>query len=361
MENWESIIFLLASGQGLVLSLALLSPAKNKNKANIFLGLILWVLSLELLSAWGMKVDYFASANAIPYYLLGSYLILPPSIWLYSQMNINSAFKLSKKHLLLFAPAIIETIVEVAMHLYFRYTGDFIRMLDYSLWYFLTELMPIGGIVLALWIFCKKLVPLSNQAKEPLSFQSYLLYINLWSFFAFLCLLTVLWIAGVIIDLPVFGTIELILTVFLFTLGYIGYFKPTIFEVQKISLPIAADVNTFPNFDDEKELARVKRVLKEEALYTRSKLSLEELADKLRLPTRYLSYLINTYHATNFNNFINSYRVEEVIRKIQDPAEQHKTLLALALEAGFSSKSTFNHVFKKHTGHSPSKYLLSHE
>jgi AraC-like DNA-binding protein len=46
------------------------------------------------------------------------------------------------------------------------------------------------------------------------------------------------------------------------------------------------------------------------------------------------------------------------MRKMEDPAEQHKTLLALALESGFNSKSSFNQVFKSLTGQSPSEYLL---
>ncbi|MCE7064554.1 AraC family transcriptional regulator [Dyadobacter sp. CY326] len=71
-----------------------------------------------------------------------------------------------------------------------------------------------------------------------------------------------------------------------------------------------------------------------------------------------ISYLINTHCASNVNGFINSFRVEAVIRKLGDPKEQHKTVLALALESGFNSKSTFNQVFRQHTGKSPSQYLL---
>lgn len=361
MENWKAIIFLLASGQGIILSLALLSPAKNKDKSNIFLGLILWVISLELLSAWGMQVNYFASASALPYYLLGSYLILPPALWLFIQLSTSPGFQLHKKHLLLFLPALIETFVELAMHLRNRYTDESIKMLDYSSWYFFTELVPIAGMVFVLFLYGKRLIYLSSSKKLPDTSRSSLHFNKLFGIFIFLCLLMVLWIAGVIIELPVFKTVELILTIFLFTLGFIGYFMPAVFDSPNLSPQKAAETNTFPNYEDEKELNRLDQILGQEALYTRSKLSLEELAEALQLPPRYLSYLINTYHTTNFNNFINAYRVKEVIRKISDPAEQHKTLLGLALEAGFSSKSTFNHVFKKHTGQSPSQYLLTHK
>jgi AraC-like DNA-binding protein len=95
----------------------------------------------------------------------------------------------------------------------------------------------------------------------------------------------------------------------------------------------------------------------EQKLHRQPKLSLEELAGQLKLPERYVSHLINVYHHGNFHNYVNGWRVKEVIEKINDPAEQHKTLLALALEAGFNSKSSFNQIFKSHTGRTPSEVL----
>ena len=357
MGNWNTIILLLAAGQGILLSLALLSPSEKKDKSNPFLGLMLWVLSLEILSAWGMKTGYFNTPNALPYYLLGSYLILPPSVWLFAQLNTNPAFQLQKKHLLLFVPAIIETLVELGLHVYWRYTGVFISMLEFTAWFLLTEIMPIAAMLYVLFFYGQKLVYFSKQLKSADAPLASLRFVKLYSLFGFLALLTLLWIAGVIFDQPIFGILELVLAVFLFTLGYIGYFIPAFFDIPKLLLHKLAEAPSFPNYEDEKELRRLDQVLEQELLYTRPKLTLEELADALKLPPRYLTYLIKTYHNTNFSNFINAYRVQEVIRKINNPAEQHKTLLAFALEAGFGSKSTFNHAFKKHTGQSPSQYL----
>ena len=55
-------------------------------------------------------------------------------------------------------------------------------------------------------------------------------------------------------------------------------------------------------------------------------------------------------------DFVNSYRVEEVQRRLVDPSSAHLTVLAIGLEAGFNSKSSFNAVFKKHTKMTPSQY-----
>ncbi|HRG21146.1 MAG TPA: helix-turn-helix domain-containing protein [Saprospiraceae bacterium] len=59
----------------------------------------------------------------------------------------------------------------------------------------------------------------------------------------------------------------------------------------------------------------------------------------------------------NFNDFVNQYRIDEFLRKIKDPQNSHLTLLAVALDSGFNSKSTFNRAFKKMMGTSPREFL----
>ncbi|UOQ96146.1 helix-turn-helix transcriptional regulator [Hymenobacter sp. 5317J-9] len=82
-------------------------------------------------------------------------------------------------------------------------------------------------------------------------------------------------------------------------------------------------------------------------------LTLAELAYRLRTNTSLLSHVINTGCGQNFNDFVNSYRVAEAERKLQDPRLAHYSLVGIALESGFNSKSTFNRVFKKLTGRTP--------
>lgn len=59
----------------------------------------------------------------------------------------------------------------------------------------------------------------------------------------------------------------------------------------------------------------------------------------------------------NFNDFINQYRVKAVIKKMEAGEHTIQTLLGLALEVGFNSKSTFNRAFKRHTSRSPNDYI----
>ena len=85
-------------------------------------------------------------------------------------------------------------------------------------------------------------------------------------------------------------------------------------------------------------------------------LSIISLAAALGIPARDLSRIINTALRKNFHDFVNEYRMREVMRKMADPAYNHINLLGLALDAGFNSKSTFNRIFREMTGKSPMQY-----
>jgi AraC-like DNA-binding protein len=84
-------------------------------------------------------------------------------------------------------------------------------------------------------------------------------------------------------------------------------------------------------------------------------LTLTELALRLRTNSALLSKVINTGCGQNFNDFVNTYRVQEAQRKLADPRFAHYSLVGVALESGFNSKSTFNRVFKKLLGQAPSE------
>ena len=97
-------------------------------------------------------------------------------------------------------------------------------------------------------------------------------------------------------------------------------------------------------------------VMEEEKMYRNNGLTLKELADRVALSTHHLSQLLNQSLQDNFYDFVNRYRVEEVKQELLNPKKQHLTILAIALEAGFTSKAAFNTAFKKHTGYTPTQY-----
>ncbi|MCR8556591.1 ABC transporter permease [Mucilaginibacter sp. BJC16-A38] len=102
--------------------------------------------------------------------------------------------------------------------------------------------------------------------------------------------------------------------------------------------------------------AWLKNEVKVNRYYEDPALTLGSLAGKLELTTHELSRIINTAFKKSFNDFINTYRVQAVIRKMQDPDYDHITLLGIAYESGFNSKPTFNRIFKQVTGRSPVEY-----
>lgn len=91
--------------------------------------------------------------------------------------------------------------------------------------------------------------------------------------------------------------------------------------------------------------------------YLEPKLTLSNLADELEISVNHLSQVINQYEGKNFFDFVNSFRVEEFKQRVLDPANQNYSILAIALDSGFNSKSSFNQVFKKITGKTPSQYV----
>ena len=98
----------------------------------------------------------------------------------------------------------------------------------------------------------------------------------------------------------------------------------------------------------------LKKQFEQEALYRNSKLTLTKLAELTGISSHHLSEVLNQYVGRNFNHFVNAYRVDEVCERLKSSSSSK--VLDIALEAGFSSKSTFNTIFKKYKGVTPTEY-----
>ena len=116
--------------------------------------------------------------------------------------------------------------------------------------------------------------------------------------------------------------------------------------------------NKMDNFDLEKWQSKIEQVMVNEKLYLNPELTLSELSDKVESHNSLISNVINTKFQKNFNDFVNEFRVNVFKEKIKDPKLQHLTLLAIAFDCGFNSKSTFNRAVKKVTGEMPSAFLM---
>jgi ligand-binding sensor domain-containing protein/AraC-like DNA-binding protein len=103
-------------------------------------------------------------------------------------------------------------------------------------------------------------------------------------------------------------------------------------------------------------LPKLTRLMQEEKVFLEPDLSLQKLSQQLHVHYNHLSRIINEHLGKSFNDFINSYRIEEARKKLADPIESQKTILEIAYDTGFYSKSVFNTAFKKFTGMTPSQY-----
>ena len=106
-------------------------------------------------------------------------------------------------------------------------------------------------------------------------------------------------------------------------------------------------------------LNKLKLVMEEEKPYLDSGLTLHKLSEYVGITPQHLSQVINERLNQNFADFVNSYRIMEAKRLLVDPRGDLLTILAIAEEVGFNSKSSFNSAFKKISGMTPTEYKKS--
>jgi len=121
----------------------------------------------------------------------------------------------------------------------------------------------------------------------------------------------------------------------------------------------ATEVVKKPLVNDEDMHRMLKRLLEfmdTDKPFLNPELTIQELSNRVNIQKHHLTYIINNGLHKNFFNFVNEYRVEEFKKKAANTNYDHLTLLAIAFDSGFNSKSSFNNIFKNITGQTPSEY-----
>ena len=103
----------------------------------------------------------------------------------------------------------------------------------------------------------------------------------------------------------------------------------------------------------------VRSSMEDKKLFLEHHLSKTELSRKLKMPEHHLGAVLKVRFGKSFNDFINSYRLAELLKKLADASNDNYTLLGLAYDCGFNSKSTFNRCFKSQMGVTPSEWVRS--
>ncbi len=157
-------------------------------------------------------------------------------------------------------------------------------------------------------------------------------------------------------DNSIFIISRVLLFVFLNAMIYMGLRQPVIF------MGIANEMHKKYSLSKslrEKYLNQLLVYMEKEEPYLNPDLTLLELAEKVYIPPRSLSEVINISLNQNFYDFVNSYRIRASKRLLSDSKSGFKTVLEVLFEVGFNSKSSFNTAFKRSTGMTPTQFKKS--
>lgn len=189
--------------------------------------------------------------------------------------------------------------------------------------------------------------------------------------------------AGIVMSLNIYKEFQVVnsgmvffinIAVFSFAISYFGFLQPTIFlsinkmEEKEQDTEVKPDEivakqkyqkSTLSEQQAKKYLDRVNQLLESDRIYLDPELTIQNVSERLDIPKHHLTESLNTYLGKSFYTLINENRIDTFKAMAADKKNKHLTLLALAYDSGFNSKSSFNMVFKKYTGQTPSKYMKS--
>ncbi|MES2379818.1 MAG: helix-turn-helix domain-containing protein [Bacteroidota bacterium] len=361
------------------LSIILLTK-RNKSKADIILAI--WLLFIGIHLAF-----YYAFLTKALYnypYLLGFNFPLPlvhgPFLYLYTSTLISNRFHY-KTDLLHFIPYLLSHIFFIHFFLmsnlakidvFLNQGAGFELQMKIQ-----TIAIMISGVVYVILAFLK----LNTHKKHLLQEFSYTEKIKLDWLRYLIMGLGVIWLIVVLIDSdPVIFNATV---VYVILLGYFGIKQVGIFnnrltsseKKEKAPLALAMTLDTLPeepsqetenvkyrksSLDEETAMAihkKLTQLMHDEELYKDAELTLTTLAIHLNVHSNILSQVINSYENKNFYDFINDLRIDEFKKQALLEKNKKFTLLSIALECGFNSKTSFNRNFKKVMGITPTHYL----
>lgn len=368
-------VFLIS---GISLSLfivVLLLTKKQKALTDKILAVWLAIIGIHLLGYYYNQIGYWEIYPHLVGVTAPFPLLHGPMLFLYTLYSLRNDSKIRRIDYLHFAPVGLAYLYMLPF--FFFYSAAEKRMLDngkiedYSTFaIILLVVILISGLSYSLFAY-----RLTNKHQRKIgNYFSYSEGINIkWLRY---CILSIglIFLSATIIYLvrDAYGAqfsfnaeyiIYLIIIGFVFYIGYFGIKHENIFtnNLQKENSKEESNpVEKYKNSGVKKEMAselydKLLKIMDDEKPHLDPKLSLGALAKQLNVSTNQLSQIINQQAKVNFYDFVNGYRVEEFIQN----AHKNKkfSLLALAFDSGFNSKSSFNTIFKRQKGQTPSQYL----
>lgn len=161
-----------------------------------------------------------------------------------------------------------------------------------------------------------------------------------------------------------FALVGILLSLTLLAFGFYGSRQTAIFSNNQSQIfrsiaetPTASYSKSGLNQNKIEDLARrLSQHIEQQKPYLNEDLNLNILAEQCSMQPSQLSQVINQQYQKNFYDFVNQYRVEEAKKRLRSSDYDHLSVLGIAFDCGFKSKSSFNRYFKKYTGISPSAF-----
>lgn len=146
-------------------------------------------------------------------------------------------------------------------------------------------------------------------------------------------------------------------TVMVYAIAYLGMQQPEKLFPPQLRIGRASRTNAQLPLATGAVLNQLRKIMETEKPYLDCNLKYSDVAARLGISVRALSRILNEALGQSFTDFVNAYRVQEVKQQLARQGTGEHTLLALALDAGFNSKTSFNRIFKSHTGMTPTQFL----
>jgi len=149
--------------------------------------------------------------------------------------------------------------------------------------------------------------------------------------------------------------VPLLVVIIIYSIGYRSLWQPEIFAGD-VEEPKKYNKTTLELDKAQKYIEHLISYMEREKPYLKNDLALKNLSEMSGIPYYHLSRIINENLNQNFFDFVNRYRIEEAKRNLVDPKYNHYSILGIATDSGFNSKSAFNTAFKKYTNKTPSQF-----
>lgn len=366
--DFIAIIIFLGVVQGILVGILLLTLNRGNTQANRLLGILMILFSFSISGLLLLRININSNLLFFAENLSSVILLFGPLFYFYILALVRKDFRLNKKSLLHFTPFILLILFDLGFYLF---TSKGKLETEYNQMFSALDIIILGIQVVHVFIyltFVKKIIK-EHELKIKSTF-SFIENINLkWLkltanlmqlIFGLIAAALIIASAGLNIEYYFKTVIPLLASLAILGLGYWGFKQPIIFppeEEKKESRKYE-----WSGLSDEKAdeyLSRLKIIMIRDKPYLESSLTLQKLADMAEISPQNLSQVINVKLNQNFFDFINYYRITEAKKLLIDPRGQLLTILAIAEEAGFNSKSSFNAAFKKMTGMTPTEYKKS--